>query len=1115
MRAFPCFATEAPMSRSRPQRHALPLAFAVAGALLALATGARAQTGVWRQIPIPGAGTNAVAGGDSGSVLAVTTAGVFRYDGLRIRRLPIFSARADSLDGTAVLEARSGDVWFGTSDQGLFRLRADGTVDRHTAANGIGNSSNDEILALAETADGAIWAGTNLGGLSRFDGFSWTTLTVDQGMPSMQVKALAADPRDGSLWAATMATGTEGGLVHVVGGAVAAVYDDFTIAPLENVRSVAVTTRGEVWVGNDRAVARLVGGAFEEIDAGQPITALSEGMHGEIWFGSGSRGVGVADAGALAFLPGGPPSNTVLDTYLDPAGVLWVATTGGLSRFEGSAWRTYAGDEGLPPTASPLAAIRDLSAEARGDSLDARGIAWFGILGVDLSPTELGIKLCRLANGRFKRLGNADGLPFGSVASFARGDSASIWCGTVSSGDGGVARVRADGTVAYALRRSQGLPSSYVLGLAQAGPGQVWVATAGGAAFVEPPGFRLLRVGPGALPDAALVDVAVDAQGRAWFATGRNPFSTDLRTAAGAVRFDPADSTFLAVTTLQGLPTNELTGVAVAPNGDVWFSSAAGAIRWRDGVMRTFTVADGLNSNLVRKVTVAPDGSVWAATEVGIVRFDGAVWSNFNVADGLAGSVAHEIFADSLGVIASCRQDGVSLFHPDRTPPRVEITSGPPAATGASRVQFGVRGGDLDSDASRVRISSELVGRVATPFEEDVDAVTLDLPDGDYAFRVRAKDRALNESAEPFEVRFTVDATPPRPVVQQPAFNAVVRDTVHVLGRVDDPRFAHYVVELRAEGTVDWDTLFTGTAPPPAGVPLYDWLSRDVDDGAWELRVGVADSLGLIGYSQVSVIVDNFAPGASVTSPALVDHVTGGRVFTTDGEVELYVPPNAFAANQIVRIDPAPLGPLPRDFRPGVGILAAWMVRANDPVLAKPATLSILDPERVSPSTTGDNPPLSQPEPVIARLVVAAGDTTLVAVGGARSADGTRLTTSIPVLGTYVIARGAIAAGTGEGGVSALDCQPRVLSPRGGGFDTRTAISFQLGRSGAGAVKVYDRAGRLMKEIAEAQTFAPGANVVYWDGTDGDGQVVPSGLYTVAVRFDGETAVRTVAVANR
>ena len=79
----------------------------------------------------------------------------------------------------------------------------------------------------------------------------------------------------------------------------------------------------------------------------------------------------------------------------------------------------------------------------------------------------------------------------------------------------------------------------------------------------------------------------------------------------------------------------------------------------------------------------------------------------------------------------------------------------------------------------------------------------------------------------------------------------------------------------------------------------------------------------------------------------------------------------------------------------------------------------------------------------------------------------------------------------------------------------KTAISFDLGRDATGAVKVYDRAGRLVKEVAESGAFAAGRNVVYWDGTDGDGQVVPTGLYTVAVRFDGETSVRTVVVANR
>jgi hypothetical protein len=79
-------------SRVPPRVPPRALLAGLAGALGVLACAvapareASAQTGVWRQIALPGAGANAVAGGDSGRVLAVSTAGLFRYDGLRVRR---------------------------------------------------------------------------------------------------------------------------------------------------------------------------------------------------------------------------------------------------------------------------------------------------------------------------------------------------------------------------------------------------------------------------------------------------------------------------------------------------------------------------------------------------------------------------------------------------------------------------------------------------------------------------------------------------------------------------------------------------------------------------------------------------------------------------------------------------------------------------------------------------------------------------------------------------------------------------------------------------------------------------------------------------------------------
>jgi hypothetical protein len=271
--------------------------------------------------------------------------------------------------------------------------------------------------------------------------------------------------------------------------------------------------------------------------------------------------------------------------------------------------------------------------------------------------------------------------------------------------------------------------------------------------------------------------------------------------------------------------------------------------------------------------------------------------------------------------------------------------------------------------------------------------------------------------------------------------------------------------------------------------------------------------LGLVGYVQVTVTVDNFAPAAGVTTPAKIDHVRGGRVFTLNGEVELYVPPNAWPVDQIVRIDsiPAPAGGLPAAAGAGAGAtwVAGWLLRASDPTLDKTATLTV----RAPGASLG-----------LYRMTVSGTDTTLTRLGGTSGAGaggGTggeaagAITTAIDELGAYVVLAGADAAGAGHAGARELDCQPRVISPRGGGYDTKAAISFELGKAGRGAVKVYDRAGRLVREIAEAGDFPAGRNVVFWDGTDGDGQVVPSGLYTVAVRFDGQTTVRTVAVANR
>jgi len=91
---------------------------------------------------------------------------------------------------------------------------------------------------------------------------------------------------------------------------------------------------------------------------------------------------------------------------------------------------------------------------------------------------------------------------------------------------------------------------------------------------------------------------------------------------------------------------------------------------------------------------------------------------------------------------------------------------------------------------------------------------------------------------------------------------------------------------------------------------------------------------------------------------------------------------------------------------------------------------------------------------------------------------------------------------------------PRVFSARGSFASEEAAISFTLGRPGPVTVRIYNRAGRLVREVASGQQMNPGANLVRWDGCDSDSNLAEDGLYLVVVEALGRKETRTLAVAR-
>jgi ligand-binding sensor domain-containing protein len=122
-----------------------------------------------------------------------------------------------------------------------------------------------------------------------------------------------------------------------------------------------------------------------------------------------------------------------------------------------------------------------------------------------------------------------------------------------------------------------------------------------------------------------IVSIVIDSDGAVWFATmGGARFVGD-----GVYRFDGRNWTDFS--TENGLPSDEISAMAVTPDGAIWFGTLSSGIARFDGeTWAYYKASNGLISNDVRAMAVAPNGNLWVGTgEHGVSVFDGIKWTTF------------------------------------------------------------------------------------------------------------------------------------------------------------------------------------------------------------------------------------------------------------------------------------------------------------------------------------------------------------------------------------------------------------------------------------------------------------------------------------------------------
>jgi ligand-binding sensor domain-containing protein/signal transduction histidine kinase len=468
--------------------------------------------------------------------VAVKGAGVYRFENNQFAQVTADSLEDVLKDAHCILVDKAGRLWLGAGEE--FVLCREGQRwHRYRIPR---NEAKSYISALAEDADGTVWAGSAGGGLLEFSDGNAVAIPAGSGLAGNLILCLAAD-REGKVWVGTEAGlnrvrrkslvtlsqaeglgfGAAQGMAEVapgiiwVGRANNGVYrwdgKSFSRLPAaglsprdSQITSLLTTHEGFCWLATTNSLLLYkdpVAAADEVIvvqSAKPGIISMAEARDGAIWIGTREGKLWRLEEDNCLPQPGFIQKNAITCIVPETDGSIWVGTDGdGVYRFVSGGLDHIEGSKGL------------LGKAIRALHVDAEGTLWIGTADAGLS---------RWRNGRVANFTTREGLPDNNVMQILEDDAGRLWLGT-SGGIVCISKARleelASGRIhtvyPQLFRRAEGMLSEECTGgFCPAGlktkSGLLWFSTMKGVAVVNP------RLQPVALPtpNTVLEEVVVD-----------------------------------------------------------------------------------------------------------------------------------------------------------------------------------------------------------------------------------------------------------------------------------------------------------------------------------------------------------------------------------------------------------------------------------------------------------------------------------------------------------------------------------------------------------------------------------------------------------------------------
>ncbi|MBI3501055.1 MAG: SpoIIE family protein phosphatase [Bacteroidetes bacterium] len=423
-----------------------------------------------------------------------TNQGAFVYDGNVLHEIP-------GLKGKTILSVykdKQGNIWMGTSGDGIFMEKNNIIVKKYSTANGLRSNAVNCFLQ----DENKTFAGTSAG-INVIEGEKISFLALPAPPLAKQIiQSIKTDSRK-NIWVCTLDAGVykiskdtvvkfgsreglsvdgayssfedrEGNIWFGTDGAGAAKLGEQTFTslraqnglPSEMILSLCKTKKGERWFGHDNGATFFDGKKFSFFNskngfADEKVWRIIEDKDGNIWLTTTGSGIFKYANGKFTNYneKNGLSNNYVRVLFSDYKGRIWVGTGNGLNLFDGKTFRIFSTKDGL-------ANARFLCAYE-----DKKNNLWFGTSGG-------GISLVKEENGKFsfRNFTEADGLAGNGSLCIAEDSAGNIW----SANFDGISRINPVTREIKTITKKDGLASNTVYAIAATDDNHLLIGTNSG-----------------------------------------------------------------------------------------------------------------------------------------------------------------------------------------------------------------------------------------------------------------------------------------------------------------------------------------------------------------------------------------------------------------------------------------------------------------------------------------------------------------------------------------------------------------------------------------------------------------------------------------------------------